>query len=238
MNSRLQPFNFLGILENNVSQKTSIQLFRTRPMSMYFIKTPELLKRIYPNQIWSYPASGKKIYLTFDDGPTPSITETVLGELKKYSAKATFFLIGQNAERSPELVSLIRKEGHAIGNHTYKHVNGWQTSTKSYVKEVLKCEEVVHSKLFRPPYGRITRSQTRLMMQRYRVIMWDVLSGDFDTTISKQRVLKNVLENTVPGSIIVFHDSVKAADRMQYALPRVLEYFSKRNFSFEKLTVN
>jgi len=205
---------------------------------MYFIKTPELLKRIYPNQIWSYPASEKKIFLTFDDGPTPGITETVLKELKKFSAKATFFLVGQNAERNPGLVSLIHKEGHSIGNHTYKHVNGWQMSTKRYLKEVLKCDEVVHSTLFRPPYGRITRSQTRVMMHRYKVIMWDVLSGDFDTTITKERVLKNVLENTRPGSIIVFHDSVKAADRMQYALPRVLEYFSQRNFSFEKLTVH
>jgi peptidoglycan/xylan/chitin deacetylase (PgdA/CDA1 family) len=205
---------------------------------MYFIKTPELLKRIYPNQIWSYPASEKRIFLTFDDGPTPVITETVLKELKNFSAKATFFLVGQNAERNPELVTLIRKEGHSIGNHTYKHVNGWQMSTKRYLKEVLKCEEVVPSKLFRPPYGRITRSQTRVMMHRYKLIMWDVLSGDFDQTITKERVLKNVLENTRPGSIIVFHDSVKAADRMQYALPRVLEYFSRRNFSFEKLTVN
>jgi peptidoglycan/xylan/chitin deacetylase (PgdA/CDA1 family) len=205
---------------------------------MYFIKTPELLKRIYPNQIWSFPTSEKKIYLTFDDGPTPSITETVLKELKKYSAKATFFLVGQNADRSPELVSLIDAEGHAIGNHTYRHLNGWQVSTKSYLKDVLKCQEIVQTKLFRPPYGRITRSQTRFMTHRYKVIMWDVLSGDFDTTITKERVLKNVLQNTKPGSIIVFHDSVKAADRMQYALPRVLEYFSKRNFSFEKLTVH
>jgi len=203
---------------------------------MYFIKTPELLKRIYPNQIWSYPASEKKIFLTFDDGPTPGITENVLKELKKFSAKATFFLVGQNAERNPELVSLIRKEGHSIGNHTYKHVNGWHVSTKSYLKEVLKCEEVVQSKLFRPPYGRITRSQTRLMMHRYKVIMWDVLSGDFDTTITKERVLKNVLQNTRPGSIIVFHDSLKAADRMQYALPRVLDFFSSKGFSFEKMS--
>ncbi len=206
-------------------------------MSMYFIKTPELLKRIYPNQVWSFPASEKKIYLTFDDGPSPAITEGVLNELKKFSAKATFFLVGENAQRFPELVSLIRGEGHAVGNHTYRHVNGWQVSTKNYLKEVLKCEEVVKSKLFRPPYGRITRSQTRTMMHRYKVIMWDVLSGDFDKTISKERVLKNVLDNTVPGSIIVFHDSMKAADRMQYALPRVLEYFAEKKFSFEKVII-
>jgi peptidoglycan/xylan/chitin deacetylase (PgdA/CDA1 family) len=161
-----------------------------------------------------------------------------LNDLNKFSAKATFFLVGQNAERNPELVSRIRKEGHAIGNHTYKHVNGWQTSTKNYVKDVVKCNQVVRSKLFRPPYGRITRLQMRTLMSRYKVIMWDVLSGDFDISITKQRVLKNVLDNTVQGSIIVFHDSKKAADRMQYALPRVLEHFSQQKFSFEKLATD
>lgn len=205
---------------------------------MYFIKTPEILKRIYPAQIWSFPPKEKKIYLTFDDGPTPAITEYVLQELKKFSAKATFFLVGQNAELHPEIISLIKKEGHAIGNHTYNHLNGWQTGTQTYIKDILHCEAVVPSTLFRPPYGRITREQTRITLNRYKVIMWDVLSGDFDKNISKERCLKNVLENTVPGSIIVFHDSVKAADRMQYALPRVLEYFSEKKFSFDRLVVN
>jgi len=202
---------------------------------MYFIKTPEILKRIYPNQTWSYPSSGKKIYLTFDDGPTPNITEWVLTELKKYSARATFFLVGQNAERHPEIVSQIRKDGHSVGNHTYKHVNGCMVPPKSYMKDILKCEEVVHTKLFRPPYGRITRTQTRMMMNRYRVIMWDVLSGDFDSGITGKKCLNNVIENTVPGSIVVFHDSIKAADRLQYVLPRMLNYFSERNFSFERI---
>jgi len=204
-------------------------------MSMYFIKTPEILKRIYPSQTWSYPVSDKKLYLTFDDGPTPNITEWVLEELKKYSARATFFLVGQNAERHPEIVAQIKKEGHAIGNHTYQHVNGWMSPPKSYMKDVLKANEILHTKLFRPPYGRITRSQTRMMMRKYRVIMWDVLSGDFDRTITGKRCLKNVIENTVPGSIIVFHDSMKAADRLQYVLPKTLEYFSKQNYTFEKI---
>ncbi|MFI5135154.1 MAG: polysaccharide deacetylase family protein [Chitinophagales bacterium] len=203
---------------------------------MYFIKTPEILKRIYPHQVWSYPVSDKKLYLTFDDGPTPNITDWVLDELKKFHARATFFLVGENAERYPEIVSRIKKEGHAIGNHTYRHVNGWMIPTKTYMKDVLKCNEILQTGLFRPPYGRITRTQTRMMMSRYRVIMWDVLSGDFDKTISGKRCLKNVIENTVPGSIIVFHDSVKAADRLQYVLPRTLDYFSERNYSFEKIT--
>jgi peptidoglycan/xylan/chitin deacetylase (PgdA/CDA1 family) len=205
---------------------------------MYFIKTPEILKRLYPRQVWSVPEKRKSLYLTFDDGPTPSITEWTLRELKKFGAKATFFLVGQNAEKYPEMVSLIRKEGHSVGNHTYKHLNGWNTSTNSYIKDILHCEEIVPSKLFRPPYGRITKSQTSIMLNRYKVIMWDVLSGDFDRTITKERCLKNVLENTQPGSIIVFHDSVKAADRMQYALPRVLDYYSSQRFDFLPLKVN
>jgi len=159
----------------------------------------------------------------------------VLEELKKYSAKATFFLVGQNAERHPEIVTQIKNEGHAVGNHTYQHVNGWMIPPKSYMKDILKCDELLRTKLFRPPYGRITRTQTRMMMNRYRVIMWDVLSGDFDKSITGERCLKNVIENTVPGSIIVFHDSVKAADRLQYVLPKTLDYFAERNFSFEKI---
>jgi len=202
---------------------------------MYFIKTPQLLKRIYPNQVWSFPTAEKKIYLTFDDGPTPSITEEILSELKKFSAKATFFVVGKNAEQYPELIESIRADGHGVGNHTYQHLNGWMTNTKSYVKDVLRCEEIISSKLFRPPYGRITRAQTRIMINRYKVIMWDVLSGDFDPTISKDRCLHNVLDNTKPGSIIVFHDSIKAVGRMKYSLPRVLEYFSSKGFSFEKI---
>src|SRR5215471_16782785 len=158
-------------------------------MGMYFIKTPEILKKIYPRQVWSFQESTKTLYLTFDDGPTPSITEWTLQELKKYSAKATFFLVGQNAEKNPSMISMIQREGHAIGNHTYKHLNGWNTSTNSYIKDILKCDEIVPSNLFRPPYGRITKAQTSIMLNRYRVIMWDVLSGDFDSAISKERCL-------------------------------------------------
>lgn len=205
---------------------------------MYFIKTPEILKRLYPRQVWSLPETRKEIFLTFDDGPTPSITDWTLKELKKFGAKATFFLVGQNAEKYPDLIEAIRKEGHSIGNHTYKHLNGWSTTTNAYIKDILRCHEIVDSKLFRPPYGRITKSQTSIMLNRYQVVMWDVLSGDFDQTITKERCLKNVLNHTQAGSIIVFHDSVKAADRMQYALPRVLEYYAKKGYAFSPLSVN
>lgn len=203
---------------------------------MYFIKTPELLKKLYPDQVWSLPSRDKTIYLTFDDGPTPGVTDWVLETLKQYKAKATFFLVGDNVKKQPEMVKQIVKQGHAIGNHTQNHLNGWSTVTRDYLRNTLKCAEVLETNLFRPPYGRITRRQAAIMKKRFKIIMWDVLSGDFDKTISKEKVLRNVLQNTEAGSIIVFHDSLKAESRMKYALPRVLENFSKQGFMFKSVS--
>lgn len=202
---------------------------------MYFIKTPTLLKSIFSQQIWSIPVPDKSVFLTFDDGPTPGVTDWVLETLKKFEAQATFFLVGKNAERNPGLVQKILNEGHGIGNHTYTHLNGWRTSLASYSKSTLKCGEVVPGNLFRPPYGRITRAQTRRLGNRYKIIMWDVLSGDFDTELPKEKVVKNVLNNTEAGSIIVFHDSIKAEPRLKYALPRVLNYLQDEGYSFPKI---
>ena len=202
---------------------------------MYFIKTPELLKRLYPNQVWSLPAREKSVYLTFDDGPTPGVTDWVLETLQSHKAKATFFLVGDNAKKHPELVKNIVEQGHHIGNHTQNHLNGWSTETRDYVRNTLKCAEVLETNLFRPPYGRITRRQAAIMKKRFKIIMWDVLSGDFDKSISKEKVLRNVLANTVPGSIIVFHDSLKAESRMKYALPRVLDHFASEGFKFKSI---
>jgi peptidoglycan/xylan/chitin deacetylase (PgdA/CDA1 family) len=202
---------------------------------MYFIKTPQILKRLYPAQVWSLPAKQKSIYLTFDDGPTPGVTEWTLETLEKHKAKATFFLVGDNVLRYPEIVNAITVSGHHVGNHTQNHINGWNTETKDYLRNTLKCAEVLNTPLFRPPYGRITRAQARIMQKRFKIIMWDVLSGDFDKSISKERVLRNVLDNTSSGSIIVFHDSVKAESRMKYALPRVLDYFGDKGYSFNAI---
>ncbi len=202
---------------------------------MYFIKTPQILKRLYPDQIWSLPASNKNIYLTFDDGPTNEITEWILDTLVKNRAKATFFLVGDNVQRLPHLVQQIQQGGHHVGNHTQNHLNGWSTDTNDYLRNSLKCAEVLNTPLFRPPYGRITRAQARIMQKRFKIIMWDVLSGDFDKTISKERVLRNVLNHTTSGSIIVFHDNIKAENRMKYALPRVLDYFGEKGFTFNPI---
>lgn len=203
---------------------------------MYFIKTPQILKSLFPNQVWDVPVRDKSIFLTFDDGPTPGITEWTLDTLKQYNAKGTFFLVGDNVKKYPELVKQIVNGGHHVGNHTQNHINGWETETRDYLKNTLQCAEILETNLFRPPYGRITRKQAAIMKKRYKIVMWDVLSGDFDKKISKDKVLKNVLNNTVAGSIIVFHDSVKAASRMQYALPRVMDHFGNLGYKFKAIS--
>lgn len=208
-------------------------------MKKYFVKTPYLLKLIFNNWVWSFSKKEKVIYLTFDDGPTPEITEWTLNELQKYNAKATFFCIGKNAALYPIIYTKIINDGHAIGNHTNNHLNGRKTSSSLYIENVLSAEKKlqVQTKLFRPPYGQLTLKQSlKLRQLGYKIIMWDVLSADFDTTISAKKCLKNVIKNTKNGSIIVFHDSQKANERLKYVLPIILDIYSKKNYRFEKIT--
>lgn len=202
---------------------------------MYLVKSPFFLKKYYSNFVWKIPTTEKIIYLTFDDGPTPEITEWTLTTLKKFNAKATFFCIGANVVQYPEIFQQIISDGHAIGNHTHHHLNGWHTDKEAYFRNIKKCEEVVKSNLFRPPYGRIKKSQYKLIKEDYKVIMWDVLSGDFDPKTSPEKCLNNVINNTTEGSVVVFHDSLKAADNLKYTLPKVLEYFTEKGYRFEKL---
>lgn len=202
---------------------------------MYLAKTPKVLKRTYPKYLWDFTSIEKSIYLTFDDGPTPEITSWVLAELKKFNAKATFFCIGKNVEQHPDLFKQVLAEGHAVGNHTYSHLNGWETKSFPYLKDVVKCSKVFQSNLFRPPYGKITRFQAKAILSDYIIVMWDVLSADFDKNSSPEKCLKNVIENAKKGSIIVFHDSLKAEKNLKYALPKVLEHFSKQGFQFKAI---
>lgn len=206
----------------------------------YFVKTPGWLKKIYDRYIWSIPGSEKILYLTFDDGPHPEATPFVLKELKKYNALATFFCIGKNVVQYPEIYDQIIQQGHSVGNHTYNHLNGWKTNNDDYLKDIALASNEIDSYLFRPPYGRITSFQAKNLKpvmkgKEPKVIMWDVLSGDFDTTCSPEQCLANVLFASVLGSIIVFHDSEKAFPRLKYALPRVLRYFSENGYSFKSL---
>lgn len=202
---------------------------------MYLAKTPKVLKRTYPKYLWDFTSIEKSIYLTFDDGPTTEITSWVLAELRKFNAKATFFCIGKNVEQHPDLFKEVLAGGHAVGNHTYSHLNGWETKSFTYLKDVVKCSKVFQSNLFRPPYGKITRFQAKAILSNYTIVMWDVLSADFDKNCSPEKCLKNVIENAKKGSIIVFHDSLKAEKNLKYALPKVLEYFSKQGFQFKTI---
>jgi len=205
---------------------------------MYLVKSSYFIKKYYSNFIWKIPTTEKIIYLTFDDGPIPEVTAWTLATLKAFNAKATFFCVGSNAAKHPEIFQQIITEGHAVGNHTHHHVNGWHTDNEAYLRNIKKCEEVVATNLFRPPYGRIKKSQYELIKDDYKVIMWDVLSGDFDSNTSLKKCVSNVINNTTEGSIVVFHDSLKAASNLKHTLPKVLAHFTEQGFRFEKLELH
>ena len=195
----------------------------------YFIKTPWLVRKIFPDYYWRLPADGKAVYLTFDDGPTPVVTPWVLDLLKEHGLKASFFCIGSNVEGYPEIYQRILDEGHVVGNHTQDHPNGWQTPDDEYVENIRKAAIHIQSKLFRPPYGRLKASQAKkvagaMNVPEAKIIMWDVLSADFDTFFSPQQCLAHVTRNVEAGSIVVFHDSEKAFPNLKIALPGSLEF--------------
>jgi peptidoglycan/xylan/chitin deacetylase (PgdA/CDA1 family) len=202
---------------------------------MFLAKSPAIIKKYYPRLIWDLPNNDNKIYLTFDDGPIPEITDRVLDVLKQFNIKATFFCLGANAEKNPILYSRIIKEGHTIGNHSYHHLSGWDTDDEQYIKNIKKSNELLKTELFRPPYGRIKKSQIKGLINEYKIIMWDVLSGDFDSKTTPEKCYNNVVKNTKPGSIIVFHDSIKASENLKYALPKAIEFLLKKGFVFDKL---
>lgn len=205
-------------------------------------KTPFILPLFYPELVWKKNTQDKVIYLTFDDGPIPEVTEFVSKNLAKFDAKATFFCIGENVVRYPELLSKLIDDEHSIGNHTHNHLNGWKTPPQEYCDNVAKCDAIlqehgVMTKLFRPPYGQIKKSQIRTLITDYELIMWDVLSKDYNHKISQETAWQQCQKHTSPGSIVVFHDSLKAAATMQYVLPRFLEHFSSLGYRFDKLNM-
>ncbi|WP_207536070.1 polysaccharide deacetylase family protein [Desertivirga arenae] len=205
---------------------------------MYLIKTPFWLRWLYPDFIWRQSTDQAKVYLTFDDGPIPEVTPFVLDTLAAFNAKGTFFCIGDNIRKHPEVFKRVVTEGHSIGNHTFNHLKGWTTEDNVYLENFQQCQQLIKSDLFRPPYGRIKRSQAAKLREAYpdlKIIMWDVLSGDFDQQLSPDACLKNVLSTISPGSIIVFHDSVKAFERLKRALPGTLAACVDRGYTFEVL---
>ena len=194
-----------------------------------------LIKKLYPKAVWRKDPALKKIYLTFDDGPVPVITPWVLDVLKEKKVKATFFCVGENVEKNSPIYRRILDEQHHTGNHTYNHLNGWNTHTDLYLRNVEKCAESVSTGLFRPPYGKLKKAQSAKISQQYSIIMWDVLSGDYDKETGPEKCLQNVIKNTRNGSIIVFHDSYKAQEKVMYALPRFIDWALENGFEFEVL---
>lgn len=236
----------------------------------YLKKISTLGKFLYPSLLWNLPKTGNTLFLTFDDGPIPEVTPWVLTLLKEYHAKATFFCIGENIVKYPEIFDQVLAEGHRIGNHTFNHLNGWKTPISTYIENVHKAEEIIFEKqekrkkrqearskniedreekkesgnqnqdenikLFRPPYGKITPKQIKLLQQQgFKIVMWEVISGDFDTKISAKNCFDNVTKYSKPGSIVVFHDSLKASEKLKEVLPKVLEYYHQRGFEFKAI---
>jgi peptidoglycan-N-acetylglucosamine deacetylase len=204
---------------------------------MYVTKIPAIVSFIYNKYIWRIPNNSNTIYLTFDDGPHPTITPWVLDMLLQYNIKASFFCIGKNAQQHDNIIQRIVHEGHAIGNHTFNHENGWQTNTLQYTQSIERTSQCLpQNKLFRPPYGKIKKAQgLALHKLGYKIIMWHIISADFDNTISNEQCYKNAINGLQAGSIIVFHDSEKAKQHMQYALPKFIEYALAKGFTFSTI---
>jgi peptidoglycan-N-acetylglucosamine deacetylase len=193
------------------------------------------MKMLYPGIIWDIRNAGNTLFLTFDDGPTPEITEEVLRILNSFNAKATFFCLGRNVERHPDIYEEVLNQGHLTGNHTYSHLKGWKTKNSEYIHDIELATKFINSNLFRPPYGQIRRSQISKLKNKYRIILWEVMSHDYEQRVSKERSFKALLRYTKQGSILVFHDSAKAYHKLIYILPRLLEHYSAKGYSFKTL---
>jgi len=202
---------------------------------MNLIRPPAILKKAFPDITWEVSSEKPALYLTFDDGPTPGVTTEVLPVLARFGASATFFCIGRNVERHPDIYQKILAAGHVTGNHTYSHLKGWFTPDREYYLDISLAAQFIRSGLYRPAYGMITPRQIRYLKNQYKIVLWDIMSYDFAYNTTPEQCLKQVLRHARPGSVIVFHDSVKASEKLLYALPRLLDYFGEKGYSFESI---
>lgn len=213
--------------------------FQDIKLAFFLHHTNALLRAAYPGLLWQMPPGRQVLYLTFDDGPIPEVTPWVLDQLAQYQARATFFCIGDNVRKHPEILRQVLHEGHSVGNHTFNHLNGWKTPAAAYVQNAAECSHwLPPTRLFRPPYGRISRRQIQAMRPAHDLVMWSVLSGDFSASLSSDAVLKATLKHTSAGSIVVFHDSLKARRHLEYALPRCLAYWQAAGYGFRGLPMH
>jgi len=204
---------------------------------MYTVRTPKFAQFLFSRFIWRL-IDTETVYLTFDDGPIPEATPWVLDQLKAYDAKATFFCVGENVKNHPNIYQRILAEGHTVGNHTYNHLNAWKSKKHNYISNVDQASDLISSKLFRPPYGKLTPSLSKRISKNYDIIMWDVLSGDFDSNITAEKCLSNVKKNAREGSIIVFHDSIKAIEKLKVVLPQALAYFKEKGIEMKSIPMD
>ena len=202
---------------------------------MYRFKTPALAKAFYASCVWSKPKKENKVYLTFDDGPHPKITGEVLDLLKEFNANATFFCVGENVAKHPETFQRILDEGHAVGNHTYNHLNGFETSKEEYINNIKKADKLISSSLFRPPYGKIKSGQLKALKKDYQIIMWSLIAGDWDISLTKEQCFYAIKGNLKSGDIVVLHDSEKAYEKMIFTLEKTLELAKHKGFELAKL---
>lgn len=212
------------------------RLFQSvRIKSVARLRMPKLARWITPHFWWPDRQGEPHLYLTFDDGPVPEVTPWVLDELKRANAKATFFCVGENVVRYPELFFRLSEEGHSVGHHTEHHLNGWKTDNEVYIENATLAAHRVGTTLFRPPYGRITPFQASVLSKKYRIVLWDLVTGDYDAQLQPSEIIATVLAKTKSGDILVFHDSVKAWPRLQIVLPLLLKSFSSRGFQFRTI---
>jgi peptidoglycan/xylan/chitin deacetylase (PgdA/CDA1 family) len=202
---------------------------------MYPVKTPRILRWPFPEMVWKVKTKKKEVFLTFDDGPIPEVTPWVIEQLKAYDATAMFFMVGDNIDKYIKVYQHVLDSGNGVGHHTQNHLVGWNTGLEEYLENVELCACKMESSFFRPPHGRIKKSQIKALKEKYNLIMWDVLSGDFDQDTSAEKCISNVLDKISPGSIIVFHDSIKAWPRLERALPEILRQLKEKGYSFGDL---